>query len=51
MQKLVLILLTFFAVFTFLRVFETAEATETVVGNSVEIPVKASVEIPMEIIR
>jgi hypothetical protein len=44
MRKLVLTLLAFFAVFTFLRVFDTAEAAE--LENTA-----FSIEIPVEITR
>ena len=36
MQKLIIILLVFIAIFTYIRVFDTAEATE----KSQEIPVE-----------
>jgi len=51
MQKLILILLAFFAVFTFIRVFEKAEASESSAEFSGRNPVRASIEIPMEISR
>jgi len=47
MKKLVLILLAFLAVFTYIRAFEKIEASETSPGISAEV----TGEIPMEIIR
>jgi hypothetical protein len=47
MQKLIFILLAFFAVFTFIRAFDNAEASITSAEMKVEIPT----EIPVEIIR
>jgi len=43
MKKLVLILLAFFAVFTFIRAFERVEASD--------VSAEVIVEIPVEIIR
>lgn len=40
MRKLILILLAFFAVFTYLRASDKAEASETTAEVSVEIPVE-----------
>jgi hypothetical protein len=47
MQKLIFILLAFFAVFTFIRAFDKAEASVTPAEITIEIPS----EIPVEIIR
>jgi hypothetical protein len=47
MRKLILILLAFLAVFTYIRAFERAEAS----ANSTEIPADFNQEISVEIIH
>lgn len=47
MQKLIFVLLAFLAVFTIIRAFEPAEASE----NPANIKAEFSVEIPVEIVR
>ena len=47
MRKLILILLAFLAVFTYIRAFEKADASEP----SAVITADVSVEIPVEIVR
>jgi hypothetical protein len=47
MRKLILILLTFIAVFTYIRAFEKAGAKELTPDNTFENPT----EIPVEIVR
>jgi len=47
MRKLVFILLAFFALFTYIRAFDRAEANV----NSAEIKVEIPAEIPVEIVR
>jgi len=47
MRKLIFILLAFFALFTYIRAFEKAEADV----NSAEIKVEIPAEIPVEIVR
>ena len=48
MRKLILILLAFIAVFTFIRAFEKAEAADT---STVYVEQELPVEIPVEIVR
>jgi len=43
MQKLIFILLAFFAVFTFIRVFDKAEASVNTAELSVEIPLEVEI--------
>lgn len=47
MKKLVLVLLAFLAVFTYIRAFEKVEASDASQG----VPAEITVEIPVEIIR
>ena len=47
MRKLILILLAFLALFTYIRAFESAEAS----ANSMEIPTELNAEIHVEIVR
>ncbi|MDR1836135.1 MAG: hypothetical protein LBQ89_00585 [Treponema sp.] len=47
MRKLILILLAFLAVFTYIRAFERAEASTSTTGISAEV----TGEIPVEIVR